>query len=118
MQTYALFTRFHCDNQVALITGGGSGIGLEITRQLGETQYVVADILTRLCGYLTLPSISEASGEMQTHQHALPCFFSSSASCIGLHGAAVAISGRRQQVLDDAVTALEGEGIIALGLQV
>ena len=36
----------------------------------------------------------------------------------GLHGASVAISGRRQQVLDGAVAALQGEGISAIGLQV
>jgi hypothetical protein len=36
----------------------------------------------------------------------------------GLHGAAVAISGRRQQVLDDAVAAFKEEGITAIGLQV
>ena len=36
----------------------------------------------------------------------------------GLHGAAVAISGRRQQVLDDAVAAFKEECITAIGLQV
>lgn len=55
--------------KVALVTGGGSGIGFEITRQLG------------------------------------------------LHGAAVAISGRRENVLRDAVAALQREGIRALGIQ-
>ncbi|EFJ42344.1 hypothetical protein VOLCADRAFT_67136 [Volvox carteri f. nagariensis] len=55
--------------RVALVTGGSSGIGLEIARQLG------------------------------------------------LHGARVAISGRRQDVLDSAVAALAAEGITALGLQ-
>ena len=36
----------------------------------------------------------------------------------GLHGAAVAITGRRQPVLDSAVEALSSEGIDAVGLQV
>jgi hypothetical protein len=35
----------------------------------------------------------------------------------GLHGTAVAISGRRQQVLDGAVASLAAEGIQAVGLQ-
>ncbi|GLI62686.1 hypothetical protein VaNZ11_005362 [Volvox africanus] len=56
-------------NRVALVTGGSSGIGLEIARQLG------------------------------------------------IHGARVAISGRRQDVLDTAVAALGADGITAIGLQ-
>lgn len=54
--------------KVALITGGGSGIGFEISTQFGK------------------------------------------------HGASIAIMGRRKQVLDDAVSALEGLGIPAIGL--
>ena len=56
--------------QVALLTGGGSGIGLEITRQLG------------------------------------------------LHGAKVVISGRREAVLQEACRALSAEGITAHYVQV
>ncbi|KAK9803107.1 hypothetical protein WJX73_004532 [Symbiochloris irregularis] len=52
--------------QVAMVTGGSSGIGYEITRQLG------------------------------------------------LHGAAVAIMGRRQNALDDATSALQKDGITAV----
>ncbi|KAJ4780101.1 hypothetical protein LUZ62_064358 [Rhynchospora pubera] len=57
------------EGQVALVTGGGSGIGFEVTRQLG------------------------------------------------LHGASVAIMGRRRQVLDAAVSAFSKEGIKAIGLE-
>lgn len=55
--------------KVALITGGTSGIGLEIARQLG------------------------------------------------LHGAKVAIMGRRQSVLDEAVAELSAQGITVAGFQ-
>ncbi|XP_074572230.1 peroxisomal 2,4-dienoyl-CoA reductase [(3E)-enoyl-CoA-producing] [Curcuma longa] len=54
--------------QVAFVTGGGSGIGFEISRQFGK------------------------------------------------HGASVAIMGRRRHVLDAAVSALQSEGIQAIGL--
>ncbi|KAK0597859.1 hypothetical protein LWI29_029260 [Acer saccharum] len=53
--------------KVALITGGGSGIGLEISTQFGQ------------------------------------------------HGASIAIMGRRKQVLDSAVSALQSLGIKAVG---
>ncbi|KAG9438956.1 hypothetical protein H6P81_019121 [Aristolochia fimbriata] len=55
--------------KVALLTGGGSGIGYEISEQFGK------------------------------------------------HGASVAIMGRRKEVLDAAVSALESLGIRAIGLQ-
>ena len=41
-----------------------------------------------------------------------------SVPCAGLHGAAVAVTGRRQPVLDSAVEALTSEGIKAIGVQV
>ncbi|XP_042485860.1 peroxisomal 2,4-dienoyl-CoA reductase [(3E)-enoyl-CoA-producing]-like [Macadamia integrifolia] len=53
--------------KVALLTGGGSGIGFEIATQFGK------------------------------------------------HGASVAIMGRRKQVLDSAVAALQSHGIRAVG---
>ncbi|XP_030550686.1 peroxisomal 2,4-dienoyl-CoA reductase [(3E)-enoyl-CoA-producing]-like [Rhodamnia argentea] len=56
-------------SKVALLTGGGSGIGFEISRQLG------------------------------------------------LHGASVAVMGRRKHVLDAAVAALHFHGIPAIGVE-
>ncbi|KAK4484936.1 hypothetical protein RD792_007541 [Penstemon davidsonii] len=55
--------------KVALLTGGGSGIGFEISTQFGE------------------------------------------------HGASIAIMGRRKNVLDDAVSALQSLGIPAVGFE-
>lgn len=55
--------------KVALLTGGGSGIGLEISTQFGK------------------------------------------------HGASIAIMGRRKQVLDSAVSALNSLGITAVGFE-
>ncbi|GFS44837.1 Peroxisomal 2,4-dienoyl-CoA reductase [Actinidia chinensis var. chinensis] len=55
--------------KVALLTGGGSGIGFEISAQLGK------------------------------------------------HGASIAIMGRRKTVLDAAVSALQSQGIQAIGLE-
>ncbi|KAL4201651.1 hypothetical protein AMTRI_Chr02g259650 [Amborella trichopoda] len=57
------------EGKVALLTGGGSGIGFEISTQFG------------------------------------------------LHGASIAIMGRRKQVLDDAVQALRSQGIRAIGFE-
>lgn len=37
--------------------------------------------------------------------------------CTGLHGAKIAISGRRQAVLDSACQSLRSDGITAIGLQ-
>ncbi|KAL3146836.1 hypothetical protein ABBQ38_014810 [Trebouxia sp. C0009 RCD-2024] len=57
------------NGKVAFVTGGGSGIGYEIARQLG------------------------------------------------LHGAKVAIMGRRQQVIQDSAEKLQSEGVEAIGVQ-
>ena len=46
------------------------------------------------------------------------CLLTHGAPHTGLHGAAVAITGRRQPVLDSAVKALSDEGITVIGLQV
>lgn len=38
--------------------------------------------------------------------------------CAGLHGAKVAIMGRRQQVIQDSAEKLKSEGVDAIGVQV
>ncbi len=43
---------------------------------------------------------------------------SGACACAGLHGAKLIITGRRQQVLDDACSSLEKEGIQVIGVQV
>jgi peroxisomal 2,4-dienoyl-CoA reductase len=69
MEPNSVFSNTVLEGRVALITGGGSGIGLEIATQFGK------------------------------------------------HGAKVAIMGRRQKVLDAAVSYLESHGVEAIGLQ-
>jgi hypothetical protein len=66
MEPNSVFSNTVLEGRVALITGGGSGIGLEIATQFGK------------------------------------------------HGAKVAIMGRRQQVLDAAVSYLESHGVEVL----
>jgi FlaA1/EpsC-like NDP-sugar epimerase len=68
MEPNSVFSNTVLEGRVALLTGGGSGIGLEIATQFGK------------------------------------------------HGAKVAIMGRRQQVLDAAVSYLESHGIEVLFL--
>ncbi len=66
MEPNSVFSNTVLEGRVALITGGGSGIGLEIATQFGK------------------------------------------------HGAKVAIMGRRQQVLNAAVSYLESHGVEVL----
>jgi 2,4-dienoyl-CoA reductase [(3E)-enoyl-CoA-producing], peroxisomal len=63
------FTPNCLEGHVALVTGGTSGIGLEIAR------------------------------------------------CLGIHGCKVAVCGRRQNVLDEAVMDLKSSGVDAIGVQ-
>lgn len=69
MQQQSPFKRDTLHGKVAFITGGGSGIGFEIARQLG------------------------------------------------LHGAKLAIMGRRQQVIQESAEKLQSEGLEAIGVQ-
>ena len=97
--------------QVAFITGGGSGIGYEIARQLGETDD-------------SRPAVSQLF---------LGCSFCSTSICVrllhevaidrevviaGLHGAKIAVMGRRQNVISEAADKLKSEKIDAFGVQV
>ena len=88
--------------KVALITGGGSGIGYEITRQLGECAAPCLPIVWCRRGAARRPCC--VCGALHRVLSALPA---------GLHGAKVVISGRREQVLRDACAALGGEGVTA-----
>ena len=99
------------------MTGGGSGIGFEITRQLGK------HTSKRACQAETDLNSSSADFSMPIWSTAVQqvCSVSQHASlcCLaGLHGAAVVITGRRPEVLKGAVVALQSEGIQAHGIQV
>ena len=125
------------------MTGGGSGIGFEITRQLGKPTgssdgkalpslfirtYLIFFTLSPCslqssanAAALDLPATHVAPPWCLPLCHALSLLLIP--SCLspyltGLHGAAVAITGRRQPVLDSAVEALSSEDIHAVGLQV
>ena len=80
--------------QVALITGGGSGIGLEITRQLG------APSPSRVCGAQAHPATADAACAPR---------------CAALHGAHCVIVGRRAAVVADTVALLRQEGLAVDG---
>lgn len=71
---------------MALVTGGSSGIGLEITRQLGASSY-------------------GALNDTAPHSYASLTFCAAVA-----HGASAVICGRRAAVVDDAVSLLRNEG--------
>lgn len=92
--------------QVALVTGGSSGIGLEISKQLGECVDVFSGWPqpVRACSRPTL-----ATPHCDTHSLLL--------LPTGLHGAKVVITGRRREVLDAAVAELSAAGVTASGLQ-
>lgn len=80
--------------KVALITGGGSGIGFEITRQLGKCH---------------APGISRLDrGGVRARSPTPP---PRNLLHAGLHGASVVISGRRVEVLTQACADLSAQGI-------
>lgn len=76
--------------KVALVTGGGSGIGLEITRQLGGAAAACAPRMVVSERRTKASCVARVPCALQT------C---SNLCCLpGLHGAKVVISGRREQV--------------------
>ena len=87
------------------MTGGSSGIGLEIARQLGEMEARSA----RAVGVhnLCLSSHHQPRPSSPSHPPSFP-------STPGLHGATVCITGRRQAVLDAAVADLRACGVAAV----
>ena len=94
--------------QVAFITGGGSGIGYEIARQLGETDDF-ADC------------VAAAQGPSCYSNSICFCLLHESvtrAALAGLHGAKIAVMGRRQNVISEAADKLKSEKIDAFGVQV
>ena len=84
------------------MSGGSSGIGLEIARQLGESETFFWEGKGRGGG-------GGASTQQQTptpHPVSPPAL-----PVPGLHGASVAITGRRAPVLDAAVADLQASGV-------
>jgi hypothetical protein len=91
---------------VALVTGGTSGIGLEIAAQLGAVLWGAP----RHCLHAFVPHCTTMSTCSAAPRPARGA---------GLHGAAVAVTGRRQAVLDQACDELQRRGVrTVLGLQV
>ncbi len=101
--------------QVALITGGGSGIGYEITRQLGERPGLVhTECMDHSSSRVVIIKHQGSPGGVAVSNRRATVLLNAA----GLHGAKVVITGRRQQVLTDSCAALADEGIAALGVQV
>ena len=77
------------------MTGGSSGIGFEISRQLGA-----------LCCHGAEAPPCPSSHGLRGRPGA------------GLHGAKLVLMGRRKEALDDASSSLSAEGVTVLTVQV